>query len=176
MVVLAHWSKLREGDISPWEVRGLYVRQKVKVAKYTSLPPVEPHLLELPVRREELPVEFRSGEAGSLTADLVAMAHEVVQFVRQMPLRKDHRSLQGDGLGNGRGAVDSQTLLPLSAICQVVRACAGRLPQQEQRVRSEPPRAFPLQLMLEDGCEDFEERDRSPDKSGHADEAARASG
>ena len=156
LVALAYWSKLRDG-VSAWEQHDLYVRQKPRVTKYLSFSPAEPHLLELPLRGVDLPVELRPAEPGQLSDARKALAFEVGQFVRQMPLRKDHRSLQGDGEASARGTADG--MLPLAAVCQVVRACTG---MAQQVPRGEPAGGAPRQLMLEDGCVDSQERERSP--------------
>ena len=106
LVALAHWRVLREGAVPAAEQHELYLRQKWKVCKCLgALPPPGVHVVDLPLRGEDVPVEVRLGESTGcrLSGARGRAAHEVCQFVRQMPLRKVHRSLQGDA-SSGRAA------------------------------------------------------------------------
>ena len=126
LVALAHWPRLREG-VPAIEQHELYIRQKAKVCKHLTLPPPEIYLLELPMHASGVPVELRV--FGGETAR-PALAHEVTQFVRQMPLRKDHRSLQEQGprgVAHAASPTQGGKYVPVAAVCQVVEACARTL-------------------------------------------------
>ena len=142
LVALAHWRVLREGAVPAAEQHELYLRQKWKVCKCLGgLPPPGVHVVDLPLQKKDVPVELRLGElTGSrLSGARGRAAHEVCQFVRQMPLRKVHRSLQGDA-SSGRAAgagTDSNAMVPLAAVCEMVRVCAGAARPQAAHV--DPP-------------------------------------
>ena len=164
LVALAHWCTLREGA-SAGQQYELYVRQKWKVTRcFQGMGPAVPFLAELPLRGEDVPVEWRPAHVRPLSPARQAMAFELGQFVKQMPLRKDHRALQGEAASSAVAAGDMSGMVPLAALCQVVSACAG-IARREPRTEPLPLRGAGGQLMIEDGRVESQEGERSPSRA-----------
>ena len=139
LIVLAHWSACKRGDLSPKQQHDLFCRQKPKVTKYLIAQADGKFLLELPPAWQDMESEmltrvFPTGKP----ADLGDLAREICNFVRRMPLRKDNRLLQ-DGLG-GTTVMPAAGLpsgtLAVDDVCKVVAACSQSLQVQLARTQS----------------------------------------
>ena len=89
-------------------------------------------IASLPIAWDELPLELKEQvfPKGKPEANQ-AFAGDVMQFVRSMPLRKDHSSLQGVAeLASSSSAETISTPMSVDAICKVVEACSRGMQQQ----------------------------------------------
>lgn len=96
IIALAYWTQLCQG-MTPKEKYNLYLMKKPVVTKYLSLPPPSTSILDLPLACSDLPPEL--AQAVFPTGKLMEKKDfeaEVMQFVRNMPLRKDHSLLQNE--------------------------------------------------------------------------------
>ncbi|CAL1147501.1 unnamed protein product [Cladocopium goreaui] len=126
IIALAYWTQLCQG-MTAKEKYNLYLQKKPVVTKYLSVPPSSTTILELPVSWKDLPSEvaqsvFPTGKP----MERKEFAADVMQFVRNMPLRKDHKLLQGEA-DIAAGSVSSGSAssgLSVDAICKVVEACS----------------------------------------------------
>lgn len=163
IIALAYWTQLNQG-MPPKEKYNLYVTKKPLVTKYLSLPAPETMILSLPMAWEELPTDVKNHTfpTGKPVANK-QLAFDVMQFVRNMPLRKDHNLLQPVAATHSAASRDT-TSLSVDAICKVVEACsrAGRLALEDGRVDEAASRGVPKQLALEDGRVDGAELMREP--------------
>jgi len=126
IIALAYWTQLCQG-MTAKEKYNLYLQKKPVVTKYLSVPPSSTTILELPVSWKDLPSEvaqsvFPTGKP----MERKEFAADVMQFVRNMPLRKDHKLLQGEA-DIAAGSLSSGSASPglsVDAICKVVEACS----------------------------------------------------
>eukprot|EP00435_Cladocopium_sp_Y103_P019176 s5140_g4.t1 len=130
IIALAYWAPLCPG-MTAKEKYNLYLQKKPLVTKYLSLPPSPMTIVDLPLSLKDLPAElaetvFPTGKP----MEKKDFAADVMQFVRNMPLRKDHKLLQGEA---AHAAASSSTAGPVApglsvgAICKVVEACSRGL-------------------------------------------------
>ena len=133
LLVLAHWHTVRK--MSPHDQYLFYVNKKPVVTKYLATVDVGSQALpELPMSWKDLPKEvinqmFPTGKPAELTASTAA---EMVQLVRQYPLRKDNKLLQTSVTRKGPQFASAADVVSVDAVCKVVEACS--------RLRSEAPR------------------------------------
>lgn len=131
IIALAYWTHLGKG-MSPQEKYNLYLKKKPVVTKFLSLPAPQKLIASLPIAWDELPLELKEQvfPKGKPEANQ-AFAGDVMQFVRSMPLRKDHSSLQGVAeLASSSSAETISTPMSVDAICKVVEACSRGMQQQ----------------------------------------------
>ncbi|CAL1143355.1 unnamed protein product [Cladocopium goreaui] len=126
IIALAYWTQLCQG-MTAKEKYNLYLQKKPVVTKYLSVPPSSTTILELPVSWKDLPSEvaqsvFPTGKP----MERKEFAADVMQFVRNMPLRKDHKLLQGEAdiAAGSLSSGSASSGLSVDAICKVVEACS----------------------------------------------------
>ena len=156
IIALAYWTHLRQG-MSAKEKYNLYLKKKPQVTRYLSLPPPATTISDLPLAYDDLPsalaqAVFPTGRPVE-NKDLAA---DVMQFVRNMPLRKDHHLLQSDtAVAGAASAEPAAAQLSVDAICRVVEACSRGLHGPPEPTRPVPVDApLPAQgpmLAIEDG-------------------------
>ena len=130
IIALAYRTQLGKG-MTPQEKYNLYLKKEPVVTKYLSLPAPQKLIASLPIAWDELPLELKEQvfPKGKPEANQ-AFAGDVMQFVRSMPLRKDHNSLQGvSTLASSSNAETVSTPMSVDAICKVVEACSRGMQQ-----------------------------------------------
>eukprot|EP00435_Cladocopium_sp_Y103_P057128 s2323_g19.t1 len=128
IIALAYWTQLGKG-MSPKEKYNLYVKKKPLVTKYLSLPAPQKVLASLPMAWDDLSTDMKENAfpKGKPEANK-ELAAEVMQFVRNMPLRKDHSLLQTvSDLGSSSSTETLGASMSVDAICKVVEACSRGL-------------------------------------------------
>ena len=159
IVALAYWTLFRDG-VSYSKQFQIYQQNKPIVTKVLQLSPPEVLLSALPMDYRQLPGQLlQSTFPSGAPADMKDLASQILQFARNMPLRKDHRLLQGvpaeqetasGTLGGGAVSVE--------AVCKVVEACSrgmqlarGTSAQSVTTTVSATGSDVPRLLALEDG-------------------------
>ena len=95
IVALAYWTLFRDG-VSYSKQFQIYQQNKPIVTKVLQLSPPEVLLSALPMDYRQLPGQLlQSTFPSGAPADMKDLASQILQFARNMPLRKDHRLLQG---------------------------------------------------------------------------------
>lgn len=139
LIVMAHWSPCKRGDLAPKQQFDLFCRHKPKVTKYLIAQADGKCLVELPPSWKDMEAEmlkrvFPTGRP----ADMGEVAKEICDFVRRMPLRKDNRLLQEAGVGTTvmPAAGFPSGTLAVDDVCKVVAACSQSLQVQLSRGQS----------------------------------------
>ena len=129
IIALAYWNMFRDG-VSFSKQFQIYQQKKPIVTKVLAMSPPNVSVQQLPMDYLQLPRELLEGAFPSgAPADMKDLAFQILQFARNMPLRKD-RLLQGVSaekeiapgtVGGGAVSVD--------AVCKVVEACSRGMQQ-----------------------------------------------
>eukprot|EP00435_Cladocopium_sp_Y103_P055052 s612_g18.t1 len=125
LVVMAHWASCKRGAYSPRQQHELFLRHKPTVTRILSSQLETKLLSELPLRWEDLdPIVKQRVFPTGKPSERSAMANEICEYVRKMPLRKDNRLLQA---GVSAPAASSTSFpsggFGVDDICKVVEAC-----------------------------------------------------
>lgn len=169
IIALAYWTQLNQG-MSPKDKFNLYVTKKPLVTKYLSLPAPETMISSLPMAWDDVLIELQNHmfPTGKPVANK-QLAFDVMQFVRNMPLRKDHNVLQPAAVSQCATSTDGTSGLSVDALCKVVEACSRGLQQggsthggQAPPERSSVTLPQAGLLALEDGRVDDQEPPQQP--------------
>ena len=174
LLVLAFWHSVR--NMSPQDQYQFYLNKKPTVTKLlaSALVGGSHALPELPMSWRELPADllaktFPTGRPAELKDSI---ASEMVQLVRNYPLRKDNKLLFSQGIARPAQGVPSTDVVSVEAVCKVVEACS-RLRSDSLResggplagsMGSQAVEKKPL-LALEDGTVDGSGDLRDPARS-----------
>ena len=93
LVVMSKWITCQR-SLGPKDQYELYCRYKPMVTKYLVGVSAGKYLLDLPLDAKDLDEGIRQQVFPTGKPQQCAMAHEIREYVRHMPLRKDNRLLQ----------------------------------------------------------------------------------
>ena len=94
------------------------------------------YLLDLPLDAKDLDEGIRQQVFPTGKPQQCAMAHEIREYVRHMPLRKDNRLLQSGTQVVSSAASSAGGGLAIEDVCKVVEACGRTFQPQIERMQS----------------------------------------